>query len=135
MAGYSKTPLVKKLGIKAGDRVAFVHAPEHYLDLLGELPNAVDILTLADAPLNFIHAFYTESEHLLTEFPQLKAALTKDGLVWISWYKKAAKMDTDLTGDSVRQMGLDAGLVDVKVAAVDEQWSGLKFVYRLEDRT
>lgn len=134
MASYSKTPLIKKLGIKAGYWVAFVHAPEHYMDLLGELPDDVMIHSLDDVPLYFIHAFYTEAEQLQAEFPQLKAALAKDGLVWISWYKKAAKMETDLTGDIVRQMGLDAGLVDVKVAAVDEQWSGLKFVYRLEDR-
>jgi hypothetical protein len=134
MAGYSSRSLLKKLGIKADDRVAFVHQPAHYADLLGDLPDAVIILDLRATDLDFVHAFYTEKALLEEEFNTLKAAIRKDGTIWISWYKKAAKIPTDITEDVVREIGLARGLVDVKVAAIDEQWSGLKFVYRKEDR-
>ncbi|MCA9998900.1 MAG: hypothetical protein KDE56_24225, partial [Anaerolineales bacterium] len=83
---------------------------------------------------DFIHLFTVSMAELETLLPQLKAALTKDGMLWISWPKKAAKIATDLDGNRVRELGLATGLVDVKVAAVDEVWSGLKFVYRREDR-
>lgn len=134
MAGYSGTPLIKKLGIKSDYRVAFVHAPDNYTALLGDLAPTVEICSLANKNLDFIHAFYTDSATLSAEIHTLKDAILKDGLIWISWYKKSAKTPTDITGDVVRQIGLDAGLVDVKVAAIDEQWSGLKFVYRVVDR-
>jgi hypothetical protein len=84
--------------------------------------------------LNFIHAFFLRSRQLAVQFPELKAALAYNGIMWISWPKKASKVETDLNENIVRQMGLDTGLVDVKVAAVDDIWSGLKFVYRLEER-
>lgn len=133
-AGYSGTPLIKKLGIKDDYRIAFVHEPDQYRDLLGALADTVQILPLESGDLNFVHAFYTEKVLLQAEFPQLKAALHKDGMLWISWPKKASKVPTDLNGNSVRQMGLDGGLVDIKVAAIDTTWSALKFVYRREDR-
>jgi hypothetical protein len=132
-AGYSGTPLVKKLGIKPGFVMAFVHLPPDYV-LLPDLPEGITIATLALGGLDWVQAFYTERAALETEFPALKAALRKDGTLWISWVKKAAKIPTDLDENMVRHIGLRNGLVDVKVAAIDEQWSGLKFVYRVEDR-
>lgn len=131
-AGYSGTPLVKKLGIKPGFHIALLNAPDNYLD---ELPENVTVhRTLDHAPYDFIQLFVVWREDLNEQFPPCKAALKKNGLLWVSWYKKAAKMDTDLTEDIIRDIGLENGLVDVKVAAIDEQWSGLRFVYRKEDR-
>ncbi|MCI0709917.1 MAG: DUF3052 domain-containing protein [Chloroflexi bacterium] len=131
-AGYSGTPLVKKLGIKPGFHIALLNVPDNYLD---ELPENVTVRrTLDHSPYDFIQLFVVWREDLTEQFPLYKTALNKDGLLWISWYKKAAKMDTDLTEDIIRQIGLQNGLVDVKVVAIDEQWSGLKFVYRKEDR-
>ena len=134
-AGYSGTPLVKKLGIKSGFRAALLNAPEDYLSLLGELPADVTIdRELAAADYDFAQAFYIWRADYEADFPRLKAAIHKDGMIWISWYKRAAKMPTDITEDVVRDVALGGGLVDVKVAAIDAQWSGLKLVYRLSDR-
>ena len=134
-AGYSGTPLVKKLGIKSGNRLLLRHAPEHYLDLLGDLPPAVAIDTaLTGASYDFAQAFYIRRADYEAEFADLKSAVHKHGMIWISWYKKAAKMPTDITEDVVREVALAGGLVDVKVAAIDPRWSGLKLVYRREDR-
>lgn len=133
--GYSGTPLIKKLGIKSNFKVAIVNAPDHYFDLLGELPDEVDVQTsLQDNDYNFVHAFYVQRSDYETDFDMLKAAIKKDGMVWISWYKKASKMPTDITEDVVRDVALVGGLVDVKVAAIDKQWSGLKLVFRKADR-
>lgn len=133
-AGYSGTPLVKKLGIKADNRIAFVHAPDHYMALLGALPAGVVICELAQGNLDFVHAFYEEREQLVAEFAQLAASIAKHGMIWVSWPKKASNVATDITGNDVREIGLQVGLVDVKVAAVDDVWSGLKFMYRKRDR-
>ena len=134
MAGYSGTPLIKKLGIKDGFRVAFVHAPDDYDATLGTLPDGVEHLSLSDGELDFVQAFYTERDTLEEDFAALKAAIVKNGMVWISWPKKASKIPTDLDENIIREIGLAQGLVDVKVAAVDNIWSGLKFVYRTQDR-
>lgn len=134
-AGYSGTPLVKKLGIKSGNRAALLNAPADYLDLLGELPPDVKIDSeLAAADYDFIQAFYVRRADYEADFPRLKAAILKEGMIWISWYKKAARLPTDITEDVVRDVALAGGLVDVKVAAIDAQWSGLKLVYRRADR-
>lgn len=133
-AGYSGTPLIRKLGIKVGYAIATVNAPDNYDDLLGELPDDVRYTELSDGSLDFVHAFYLEKAQLAVDFSRLKWALKLDGMLWISWAKKASKVPTDLTGDVVRELGLQGGLVDVKVCAVDAMWSGLKFVYRVEDR-
>ena len=134
MAGYSKTPLVKKLGIKEGFKVAILSAPENYVQTLGELPENIIVSDTLSRSLDFIHFFTTQRDTLAAEFPRLKQALAPAGMLWISWPKRSAKVETDLTEDIIRAVGLDNGLVDVKVAAVDEVWSGLKFVYRLKDR-
>ncbi len=135
MAGYSKTPLIKKLGLKAGFRLIILNAPENYEQTLGELPENVSVADTLTGPLDFIHFFTTRRDALVAEFPHLKQALAPAGLLWISWPKRTSKVATDLTEDIIRAIGLENGLVDVKVAAVDEVWSGLKFVYRLKDRT
>jgi hypothetical protein len=134
MAGYSKTPLLKKLGLKPGFRLMILNAPKNYPEILGELPENVIVENTLVGPFDFIHFFTTRQEALTAEFPQLKQALAPAGMLWISWPKRSSKVETDLTEDIIRVIGLENGLVDVKVAAVDEVWSGLKFVYRLKDR-
>lgn len=134
MAGYSQTPLIKKLGLKEGSRIIILNAPENYSQTLGELPPAVFVADTLTGPLDFIHFFTTRREALAAEFPRLKQTLAPNGMLWISWPKRSSKVETDLTEDIIRAIGLENGLVDVKVAAVDEVWSGLKFVYRLKDR-
>jgi hypothetical protein len=134
MAGYSKRSLVAKLGMKAGSKVSFINPPDGYDETLGELPPDIAITESLKGPLDFVQCFVREKAALEAKFPVLKAALAYDGMLWISWPKKAAKVETDLNENIVREIGLANGLVDVKVCAVDETWSGLKFVYRSEDR-
>ncbi len=133
-AGYSKTPLVKKLGIKLGFKIHFANPPDNLQFLLGELPEKTTTIVELNGPVDYIHLFTKSKDELQTQFPILKAALAQNGLLWISWPKKASKVMTDLDENIVRDIGLQNGLVDVKVCAVDEIWSGLKFVYRLKDR-
>ena len=133
-AGYSKTPLVKKLGIKLGFKIHFANPPDNLQSLLGELPEKTTTIVELNGPVDYIHLFTKSKDELQTQFPILKAALAQNGLLWISWPKKASKVMTDLNENIVRDIGLQNGLVDVKVCAVDEIWSGLKFVYRLKDR-
>ena len=134
VAGYSGRPLAVKLGIKANQRIAVFNAPDHYQTLLAPLPAPLSWQTTLDQSLDLIHFFTTSAQELQACFPQLKAALVKNGSLWISWPKKAAKVATDLDDSRVRAIGLEHGLVDVKVAAIDQVWSGLKFVYRKSDR-
>lgn len=135
MAGYSETPLAKKLGIKEGHTVTILNAPEYYWSLFESLPNHIENKAPNEAgAVDFIH-FFTQSENELQgELLKLKSKLKKNGMLWISWPKKASKVPTDLSDMIVRDAGLKTGLVDVKVCAVDEIWSGLKFVFRKEDR-
>ncbi len=134
-AGYSGTPLIKKLGIKPAQRMVILNAPENYLVELGDLPPDTQINSQLGANLDMIHYFAKSEADLMRDFPDLKAALALDGMLWISWIKKSAKIPTDLDGNIVREIGLDQGLVDVKVCAINDIWSGLKFVYRKEDRS
>lgn len=136
MAGYSGTPLIKKLGIKPGQRICILNAPQGYDKTLGALPAGMKPASRLGNPhsLDFIHFFTLQSRQLAVKFSELKNALTYAGSLWISWPKKSSGVKSDLDENIVRQIGLDGGLVDVKVAAVDEVWSGLKFVYRLQDR-
>ena len=134
-AGYSQRPLAAKLGIKAGMRLALLHAPADYQTLLEPLPDGVLwIDDLAEGSLDFVQYFITARAALDTDFAMLKNALRPAAMLWISWPKRAAKVPTDLDENIVRAIGLTHGLVDVKVAAIDLTWSGLKFVYRLTDR-
>lgn len=135
MAGYSSTPLAKKLGFKEGFRVGFVNPPQKFQQELGTLPADVKIsLAPLTKPLDLILFFAASQQMLKREFPKLARKLEKNGTLWIAWPKKASGVVTDLSDQSVREIGLDAGLVDVKVCAVNDIWSGLKFVYRREDR-
>ena len=134
MAGYSGTPLVRKLGIKPPMSVLILHAPTGYTRTLGPLPGGVEVATALKVPLDFIHFFTLRRGDLESRFWALVRALAPAGMLWISWPKKAAKVETDLDENVVRQIGLAHGVVDVKVCAVDETWSGLKFVRRLKDR-
>jgi hypothetical protein len=133
VAGYSKRSLVDKLGIKAGASIAILSAPPGYERTLGRLPR-VRRKSPGTAPLDFVQFFTREKRELERRFPSLARALAPAGMLWISWPKKSSGVATDLTEDVIRAVGLAHGLVDVKVAAVDEVWSGLKFVRRLKDR-
>ncbi|HLE98190.1 MAG TPA: DUF3052 domain-containing protein [Candidatus Thermoplasmatota archaeon] len=132
-SGYSGTPLVRKLGFRPGHRVAFAGAPAGFVASL-ELPPGVKVLRPASRDLDLVHLFASSAARLARAFPSAKRALAKTGMLWVSWPKGSSGVDTDLTEDVVRSMGLAHGLVDVKVCAVDGTWSGLKFVYRLADR-
>lgn len=134
MAGYSKRSLVDKLGIKPGYRIYIGNAPAGYDKTLGELPAKAAAAKSLKGPCDFIQFFTTEKSVLDTTFPKLKKNLDLAGTLWISWPKGASKVKTDLNENVVREIGLRNGLVDVKVCAVDEVWSGLKFMYRLKDR-
>ena len=134
MAGYSGTPLVKKLGIKEGSRVALVNAPKNFETELGELPDNVKFMKSTTKSLDLILFFVLSERALAKDFAKLAARLTSNGMIWIAWPKKSSGVTTDLTFERVQRIGLDAGLVDVKICAIDDTWSGLKFVYRLKDR-
>lgn len=134
MAGYSGTPLVKKLGIKPGQRIALLSGPPRYLQNLGPLPAKVSCGEELSEKLDFIQLFVTSQAELKACFGKAKRCLAVDGSLWISWPKKASGVATDLNENAVREVGLALGLVDVKVCAVDDTWSGLKFVFRLKDR-
>jgi hypothetical protein len=132
MAGYSKTPLAGKLGLKAGMRAAFVNAPDSVLSILQPLPDGVIVLKRPGREMDYVHFFAESERELAAAFVGLKASLAKTGMLWVSWRK--GKKGTDVTETQVRAVALGGGLVDVKVCAVDEVWSGLKLVYRLKDR-
>jgi hypothetical protein len=134
MAGYSGTPLAKKIGIKEGSRVALVNAPKDFQFEPKELPDNVAFVKQAAKSLDIILFFVTTERVLAKDFSKLATRLTANGMIWIAWPKKNSGVATDLSFDRVQRIGLDAGLVDVKICAVDDTWSGLKFVYRLKDR-
>ena len=134
MAGYSGTPLAKKLGIKEGSRIALVNAPKDFQSGLGELPDDVRFFKPSTKSLDLILFFVLSERALARDFTKLAERITANGMIWIAWPKKSSGVATELSFDRVQRIGLDAGLVDVKICAVDETWSGLKFVYRLKDR-
>ena len=133
-AGYSATPLAKKLGIKEGSVIRIINQPAHYFSLFTGWPSQVTIATDDTTKKNFIHFFTHSAEELHQHLKSLKDEIVADGTIWISWPKKASKVPTDLTEDVIRQMALAVGLADVKVCAVDEVWSGLKLVIPVKDR-
>lgn len=133
-AGYSGTPLVKKLGIKPGARMYVDGAPAHYFDLLGPLPADVVISTRLNGEFDFLHVFADQAKQLKQRLRKLKPRLKPDGMLWISWPKGTSPLAKDLNGGDVRELGLAAGLVDIKVCAVDQDWSGHKFVIPVADR-
>lgn len=133
-AGYSGTPLFKKLGIKTNHKVYVQNPPDNYQLLLGGLPENVTFLDSLKEKADVIHIFAERAAEMETALLKFKDDIVKNGCIWVSWYKKAAKIPTDITEDIIRNTALAIGLVDVKVCAVDEKWSGLKLVIRLENR-
>ncbi len=131
--GYSKRTLVQKLGIKEGAKIRIINAPENYFDLLVDLPE-VEIVNNNDVLVDFIHLFSQNVEYFENQIFKIKDEIRKNGMIWVSWYKKASKIPTDLNEDIIRNTALGLGLVDVKVCAIDEKWSGLKLVWRKENR-
>ena len=133
MAGYSGTPLWKKLGIKAGYRVRTTHAPPNYRQLLGETPEAT-ISSRITRNIQIWHLFTASYKELQAVLPGMLQAIDADGMIWVSWPKKSSGVPSTVTEDSIREIALPLGLVDIKVCAVDETWSGLKLVIRKELR-
>ena len=134
MAGYSGTPLTKKLGIKEGSHVLLVNAPKDFESELGKLPSDARFVNRANKAVDLILLFAKSQTALNDEFAKMAAKIAPDGTLWIAWPKKSSGVSTDLSFNNLQRIGLDAGLVDVKICAIDDVWSGLKFVYRLRDR-
>lgn len=133
-AGYSETPLAKKLGIKASSRLLTIGAPADYTELLEPLPAGVVFTRRADPAVDLAHVFVTRKAELARHLAGLRKRLKPDASVWISWPKKASKVPTEITEDTIRELALPIGFVDVKVCAVNAVWSGLKLVVRKELR-
>ena len=133
-AGYSGTPLAKKLGIAAGTRIATTAAPAEYRSWLAPLPDGVVFATSVTASTDIVHLFCERRERLERELTRLRTTIRPDAMVWVSWPKKSAKIPTDITEDTIRAVALPMGFVDVKVCAVSDVWSGLKLVIRKELR-
>lgn len=128
--GYSGTPLAKKLGIKPGTAVHAINAPPHYCDLLAPLPSEVTFRSDVASGASFVHLFALVRADLAPALEHIRPLLATDGMIWVSWPKKASNVPTDITEDTIRAVALPMGLVDVKVCAVDATWSGLKLVIR-----
>lgn len=135
MPGYSGTPLAGKLGLKPPLVLAAIDAPPGYRTWLGALPAGVRIVSKPGKPLRAAHLFVTKRAALEKDLPNLRKVLDQSGFVWVSWPKRAAKVDTDVTEDTIREVALPLGFVDIKVCAVSEVWSGLKLVVRRSERT
>ena len=134
VAGYSGTPLAKKLGIKEQTSVAVIDAPKGYRVLLDPLPAAVKLSSKVDEKTDIVHVFRTKKSELARALASYRKTLRTDVAVWVSWPKKAANAATDITEDVVREVALPLGFVDIKVCALDDVWSGLKLVVRKELR-
>ena len=130
MPGYSGTPLSKKLGIKTGARLKTKGAPPNYLDLLAPLPEGVVVSARLRPPVDILHVFTKSRTDLARDLERGLNEIHQDGMIWVSWPKKASGVVTDVTEDVIREVALSMTLVDVKVCAVDETWSGLKLVIR-----
>jgi len=134
MAGYSSKNLIDKLGVRDGMRAIVMRAPDGYLETLPGLEDRVNLVTRLSGKFDFIQYFATSVEQLSAVMPNLSIHLEPNCMLWVSWAKRTSPLHTGLDENIVRKFGLAAGLVDVKVAAVGDDWSGLKFVYRLADR-
>ncbi|HEV7621361.1 MAG TPA: hypothetical protein VGO09_06505 [Flavisolibacter sp.] len=134
-AGYSGTPLARKLGIKDGYKISIINQPEYYFELFTGLPNKIEIIDDPNVKKDIIHYFVKEGNNLFKDLSILKGQIQKNGMIWISWPKKSSKVITDINEDVIRTLALKNGLVDIKVCAIDEIWSGLKLVIPVKDRT
>ncbi len=133
-AGYSGTPLPKKLGIKPGMVVAIINEPDEFRALLEPLPDDVVFRSALRGNVDLVIAFFTQRSKLKTKLPALAKAIYPAGGLWLAWPKKASGVETDISGNDIRELGLAAGVVDIKVAAIDETWSGHRFAHRIKDR-
>lgn len=133
-AGYSGTPLYRKLGIRAGSRLRTSNAPANYAALLEGRPGDVTVSSRISSDIDIWHLFTASKDDLRASLPRLMRGIRQDGMIWISWPKKSSGVPSSVTEDTVRELALPLGLVDVKVCAVDETWSGLKLVIRKELR-
>lgn len=134
MAGYSQTPLTRKLGIKENQRIALINAPQNFQEELGPLPAGAVVVARLQSSLDLILFFAGSQSELMKNFARLAARLVPNGMLWVAWPKKSSGIKTDLSFETVQRAGLEAGLVDTKICAVSEEWSGLRFVIRLKDR-
>jgi hypothetical protein len=134
MAGYSRTPLPQKLGIKPGTIVVLIDAPDDYRKLLGQIPSGVNFATRPVGNTKFVHVFAKERRLLEKHLQSLRGKIAEDAAIWVSWPKKSSGVPTDITEDVIRSVALPIGLVDIKVCAVDDIWSGLKLMIRRENR-
>jgi hypothetical protein len=133
-AGYAATPLYKKLGLREGFDVLIINAPDNYKELIGDIAGELKFKSKAATGLDFIHFFTNSLKEFEVKLPTLKEQIKKNGTIWVSWYKKSTGKQTGVTETIVRDYALSIGLVDVKICAVNEEWSGLKLVFRLKDR-
>lgn len=133
-AGYSNTPLDKKLGLKEGFTIALINPPPYYFGLFTSWPPGLKESENLEEEKDFIHFFTKSKDELFEKLPSLSKQIKQKGIIWVSWPKKASKVVTDLDGNIVRGLGLKTGLVDIKVCSVDSTWSGLKFVIPVKDR-
>jgi hypothetical protein len=133
-SGYSGTPLAKKLGIVKGACVVIKHAPKNYAELLNPLPPGIKFEKTVSQATDIVHVFTASKIALKSELEALRNTVRTNSAVWVSWPKKASKLPTDITEDTIRELALPMGFVDIKVCAVDEVWSGLKLVIRKELR-
>jgi hypothetical protein len=134
VSGYSGTALAKKLGIKPGCKLFVADPPKNYAELVAPLPEGVELTSRLHADTDVVHVFTTRRTKLVNALRSTLAKIKPDGAIWVSWPKKASKMETDITEDTIREVALPMGLVDIKVCAVDHIWSGLKLVLRKERR-
>lgn len=134
MAGYSGTPLAKKVGIKPPMRLVAINAPADYRAWLGDLPAGVTVVSDSSRPMHAVHVFATKRTALEKHLGALRRRLEQSGFVWVSWPKKASGVPTDITEDVIREVALPLGFVDIKVCAVTDVWSGLKLVIRKSER-
>jgi len=133
-SGYSGTPLPKKLGIKEGTRMLLIDAPNGYRALLKPLPKDAEFIAKVKPPHSFVHLFATSALELEDRLTEILSGLDPDGTIWVSWPKRSSGVKTDITEDTIREIALPMGLVDIKVCAIDATWSGLKLVIRKEKR-
>lgn len=135
MAGYSQTPLQKKLGLRPPLRLITVAAPDEYRDWLGDLPDSITFGTRMGKRVAAAHVFVTRRQVLQEKLERLRERLDQDGFVWVSWPKQASGLETEVDGNVIREIALPMGFVDIKVCAVSEVWSGLKLVIRRSERS
>ncbi|MEQ9288120.1 MAG: DUF3052 family protein [Cyclobacteriaceae bacterium] len=133
-AGYSGNPLEKKLGFKEKFKIMLVNQPDYYFELFTHIPQDMEFTSDRSVKKNIIHYFAKSAADLASDIPEMRKMIEENGMIWVSWPKKSSKVPTDLDENMVRDIALANGLVDIKVCAVDEVWSGLKLVIRLKDR-